>query len=350
MRSLHCFIISLALSSVAIPLTAQPRPDGQHDFDFELGRWRVRLQRLARPLSGSTTWTTLEGTSVVRPVWGGLANLGELDVTGGGTHIQGLSLRLYDPRARQWRIHWANSRDGLLGSAMVGGFKGNRGEFYDQEDFEGHPIFVRFIFSDITTASFRIEQAFSDDAGKTWETNWITTFTKEADQTPRTPRPNAAAASDAPRDFAFEEGTWAMHRRKLADPLGGTTWTESTGATHIVNPVWSGRAAIGELALPGTPRQFAGSLLHTYDPQAKRWRLYWIDRESARVSEPTIGQFANGRGEFIAQQDVRGVTALVRVRYMDITPTSFRTEQAWSLDGGTTWNPYAIDTFTKSAP
>jgi hypothetical protein len=221
MRTPHRIALSfasLALVTTAIPLAAQPRGDGQHDFDFEHGRWHVHLARLVKPLSHSTTWTTLDGTSVVRPVWGGLANLGELEVDGAGTHIQGLSLRVYDPKARQWRIHWANSRDGVLGPAMVGGFSGGRGEFYDQEDFEGRPIFVRFVFSDIAARSFKIEQAFSDDGGKSWETNWITTFTKDADQTPPRSAPNA---TDAPRDFAFEVGTWTMHRRRLENPLGG---------------------------------------------------------------------------------------------------------------------------------
>jgi hypothetical protein len=268
-------------------------------------------------------------------------------VNGGDVHVQGLSLRVYDAKARQWRIHWANSRDGILGPAMVGGFKNGRGEFYDQEDFEGRPIFVRFIFSDITPRSFRIEQAFSDDGGKSWETNWITTFTKDADQTPPPDPPNAA---DASRDFAFEEGTWTMHRRRLTDPLGGANWAESRGATHIVHRLWAGRAAIGELVLPGASRTFAGSLLHTYTPQTKRWNLYWIDRETGRVSAPMIGAFQNGRGELYAQQDIGGVTALVRVVYTDITATSFRTEQAWSLNGGTTWTPYATDTFTRAAP
>jgi hypothetical protein len=349
MRTPHRIAVpfaSFALLTASIPLAAQPRGDGQHDFDFEHGRWHVHLARLVKPLSHSTTWTTLDGTSVVRPVWGGLANLGELDVDGGGTHVQGLSLRVYDPKARQWRIHWANSRDGVLGPAMVGGFSGGRGEFYDQEDFEGRPIFVRFIFSDIAARSFKIEQAFSDDGGKSWETNWITTFTKDAEQTPPRSAPNA---TDAPHDFAFEVGTWTMHRRSLKDPLGGTEWTESDGATHIVHPVWGGRAALGELVRPGSPPQFAGSLLHTYDPQAKRWRLYWIDRESGRVGAPMTGTFEKANGEFYSQEDVRGVTALVRVRYTDITPTSFRTEQAWSLDGGRTWTPYAIDTFTRAS-
>jgi hypothetical protein len=99
---------------------------------------------------------------------------------------------------------------------------------------------------------------------------------------------------------------------------------------------------------PGTPSSFAGSLLHTYDAQAKRWRLFWVDRESGRVSGPMTGEFRNGRGEFYAQQDMKGTTVLSRVVYSDITPTSFRTESAWSLDGGTTWTIHAIDTFTKN--
>lgn len=340
----HRIALAVALVVAASPLAAQSRPDGQHDFDFEFGRWRVHLARLVRPLSHSTTWTTLDGTSIVRPVWGGRANLGELEVDGGGVHVEGLSLRVYDSTARQWRIHWANSGDGVLGPAMVGGFRDGRGEFYDQEDFDGRPIFVRFIFSGITATSFRIEQAFSDDGGRSWETNWITTFTRDSSAESR---PAAANGPDASRDFAFEEGTWAMHRRQLKDPFGGGEWTESDGSIHIVHPVWGGRAALGELLLPGAPSQFAGSLLQTYNPQTRRWSLYWVDRASGRVSAPMLGQFSGGRGTFYVHDDVRGVTALVRVVYSDITPTSFRTEQSWSLDGGTTWTVYAVDTFTR---
>src|SRR5215216_1286383 len=155
-------IAALAFPAITTAQTAQTRPDGQHDFDFELGRWHVHLERLVRPLTHSTTWVTLDGTSIVRPVWNGLANLGELEVDGPGGHVQGLSFRVYDPGARQWRIHWANSTDGVLGPAMVGGFRNGRGEFYNQEQLDGRAILVRFIFSEITPKSFRIEQAFSD--------------------------------------------------------------------------------------------------------------------------------------------------------------------------------------------
>lgn len=165
---------------------AKPQPqapsaprDHQHDFDFEFGSWKAHLERLLHPLSGSNTWVDLDGISTVRKVWDGRANLGEFSVHNSTTHVEGLSLRLYNPESHQWSIYWANSKDGSLGTPMVGQFNNGRGEFYDQETFQGSAIFVRFIFSDITPTSFRLEQAFSADGGKTWEPNWIVNFTRQ---------------------------------------------------------------------------------------------------------------------------------------------------------------------------
>jgi hypothetical protein len=160
------------------PGQSRAASNGQHDFDFEFGSWKAHISRLVHPLSGSTTWVAYDGTSVVRKIWNGRANLGELEVSGPAGRIEGISLRLYDPQSSQWKISWANSDDGTLGQPMVGGFKGERGEFYDQESFEGRAIYVRFIFSDIAAKSFRLEQAFSDDGGASWETNWIATFAR----------------------------------------------------------------------------------------------------------------------------------------------------------------------------
>ena len=151
--------------------------DGQnHDFDFEFGEWTAKISRLVDPLTGSDDWVEYEGGSNVRPVWGGRANLGELDVSGPSGEIQGLSLRLYDPESGQWRIHWASSRDGHIGPAMVGGFDDGVGEFYNQELFEGKAVFVRFVFSEIGSSFFRLEQAFSADGAQTWESNWLAEF------------------------------------------------------------------------------------------------------------------------------------------------------------------------------
>jgi len=149
--------------------------DGQHDFDFEIGTWKTHLRRLVHPLTGSTDWVEYEGTTVVRKVWNGRANLVELEVDGPGGHFEGVSLRLYNPESRQWSLNFANSNDGNMSQPTIGEFKDGRGEFFDQETFNGRAIFVRFVISEITRDSCRFEQSFSDDGGKTWELNWIAT-------------------------------------------------------------------------------------------------------------------------------------------------------------------------------
>jgi hypothetical protein len=158
--------------------------DRSHDFDFEFGDWKMHLSRRVKPLTGSNAWVQYEGTSIVHKVWNGAANLGEIELDGPGGHIEGLTLRVYNPEARQWNIHFANSATGALGEAMAGGFRDGRGEFYDQETYDGRAIFVRFVFSDITPGSFKFEQAFSDDGGRTWEANWVSTFTRAENTVP----------------------------------------------------------------------------------------------------------------------------------------------------------------------
>ena len=155
--------------------------DGQHDFDFEIGTWKTHLKRLLNPLTGSTTWVEYEGTTVVRKVWGGRANLVELVADGPAGHFEGLSLRLYNPQSRQWSLNFANASSGVMAQPTIGEFKNGRGEFYDQETFKGRAILVRFVISDITPNSCRFEQAFSDDGGKTWEVNWIAIDTRVKD-------------------------------------------------------------------------------------------------------------------------------------------------------------------------
>jgi hypothetical protein len=152
--------------------------DGQHDFDFEIGTWKTHLLRRLHPLTGSTTWAEYDGTTVVRKVWNGLANLVELEVAGPAGHLEGLSLRLYNPQSHQWSLNFSNSGSGTLSQPTIGQFKDGRGEFFDQELFDGRAILVRFVISNITPNSCRFEQAFSDDGGTTWEVNWIATDTR----------------------------------------------------------------------------------------------------------------------------------------------------------------------------
>jgi hypothetical protein len=157
---------------------AAERRDGLHDFDFDIGVWKTHLKRLVHPLSGSNEWVELDGKTVVRKVWNGRANLAELEIDAASGHLQVLSLRLYDPRARQWSLNTANANGGSLGVPTVGEFKNGRGEFFDQESINGRSVLVRNVWSDISADSCRFEQAFSDDGGKTWEVNWIAVDTR----------------------------------------------------------------------------------------------------------------------------------------------------------------------------
>ncbi len=142
LKFIRTFLTLPALMVVSLPLQAQnpdqpstsiqPTPaerDGQHDFDFEIGTWKTHLRRLLHPLSGSTTWAEYEGTTFVRKVWNGRANLLVLEVDGPKGHIEALSLRLYNPQSHQWSLNFANSSGGTLSQPTIGGFKDGRGEF-----------------------------------------------------------------------------------------------------------------------------------------------------------------------------------------------------------------------------
>jgi hypothetical protein len=153
--------------------------DGQHDFDFEEGTWKIHLKRLIKPLTGSTSWIEFDGTSVTRKVWDGRAWLEEFETDGPTGHIEGLTLRLYNSETQQWSLYWANSKAGTMGGPPnVGEFKDGRGEFYAQDTFNGRVILIRYVWSDITPNYAHFEQSFSDDGGKTWEVNWVTDQTR----------------------------------------------------------------------------------------------------------------------------------------------------------------------------
>lgn len=183
-------IKALALAMAALGLPALPYAqstagapatlarDGAHDFDFEIGTWETHVSRLTHPLTGSKSWVDYDGTTVVRKVWDGRANLVELEVSGPTGHIEGLSLRLYNPESHQWSLNFSNSSGGTLGVPTVGEFKNGRGEFFDAESLNGRNILVRFVIAPQTADVCRFEQAFSSDGGKTWEVNWIATDTR----------------------------------------------------------------------------------------------------------------------------------------------------------------------------
>jgi len=152
------------------------------DFDFFMGRWTVQNRRLTERLAGSDEWEEFESTSVAHPILGGLGNEDEFRTRHAGGFI-GMSFRFFDPVKRRWSIYWADSgRPGELDPPVFGTFSGDIGVFEGEDEFEGRPTKVRFIWSGTRTRTPRWEQAFSADDGETWETNWIMDFSPAAAQ------------------------------------------------------------------------------------------------------------------------------------------------------------------------
>src|SRR5437868_1131802 len=174
-------------AALAAPAAGGER-DGQRDFDFELGSWKIHLKRRLHPLTGSNTWVEFDGTSVTRKVWDGRSQIEEFETDGAGGHIEGLTLRLYNPKTQQWGLYWANSKNGTMEPPQVGEFKDGVGEFYAMDTLDGKAIVVRFVWSKTESNMPHFEQSFSDDGGKTWEVNWIT------DQTRTGPAANTSPA------------------------------------------------------------------------------------------------------------------------------------------------------------
>jgi hypothetical protein len=171
-----------SLLHLASPASAQAdRPpttrerDGAHDFDFEIGAWTTALRYLVNPLSpDADRWVEYQGTSAVRSLMGGQANLVELDVASSSGTIRGISLRLYNPRTRQWTLNFASMSGGQLTPPVYGSFDAaGRGLFYGQDSVDGRAVLVRFVITPEGRDTIRFVQSFSADAGASWEDNWI---------------------------------------------------------------------------------------------------------------------------------------------------------------------------------
>jgi hypothetical protein len=173
-----------------------------------------------------------------------------------------------------------------------------------------------------------------------------------AQPSPAAPAANPTSSGrDGQHDFDFEIGTWKTHVKRLVRPLtGSTTWVEMDGVS-VVRKVWEGRANLLELVADGPGGPFEGASLRLYNPQSRQWSLTFVSSRDGTLNTPTIGEFKNGRGEFYSQETLGGRAIFVRFVISDITPDSCRFEQAFSEDGGKTWevNWIATDTRVKDS-
>jgi hypothetical protein len=199
-KLLHCFLAAALAAGIlsngdakagppdgVTPNVAPPasflQHDGAHDFDFLIGDWKAHVWRLPDRLVGSNTWIEYRGISNHHKLLDSSANFERFEVTSvdGKLHIKAQTLRLYNPATHQWSIYLVDLDKGTLEiPPEVGQFTGNRGEFFDQEDFKGRQIIVRYVWLNLSPRNARMEQSFSADGGKSWEVNWVCELSRDA--------------------------------------------------------------------------------------------------------------------------------------------------------------------------
>jgi hypothetical protein len=344
-----------AFSQTAPPASSNAAPpaaafrDGQHDFDFKLGNWTTHIRRLQKALTGSTSWIEYTRRVTVRKVWDGRAALEEIEADAPSGHFESLTLFLYNTSAHQWSLNFANGDEGTFNQPCIGTFREGRGEFFDQETYNGRAILVRIVWSDITATSHRFEQAFSEDGGKTWETNFTAMLTRSSEQTAAV-NFQAAEMTHENHDFDWQLGRWTLSTSRLEHPLTeGGKWISLSG-TVSVEKIWGGRANLAEIHLDGTSSHLEFLSVRLFNPRAHQWSLNFASSGDASLSTPMVGEFKKGRGEFYDQEVVGDRSMFVRFVFDGLTSGETRDEQAFSSDGGKTWKVNWINKQTRMSP
>ncbi len=151
----------------------------RHDFDFLLGRWHVHNRFLAARLCRSNDWLEFDARSAVQPLLDGFGHVDRYSAVREGRAMDAVTVRLFDPSTGEWSLYWADTvRARTFLPPMIGRFAGGSGEFFGEERVDGRLVLCRFRWSGAGTGSPRWEQAFSDDGGASWETNWVMNFAR----------------------------------------------------------------------------------------------------------------------------------------------------------------------------
>jgi len=345
-----CALCALPARSGTPQASASTERDGSHDFDFNFGLWKTQIKRRLHPLSGSEEMIELNGTVSVRKVWGGRAALEEIETDGPLGHWQGMSLFLYNPGAHQWSQTFIGSKSGAFAGGIIGAFKDGHGELYAPDTLEGRAILVRGSWSDITPKSHRYEESYSTDGGKTWEIQLTAYKTKLADTLPLS-QFVLKSDHDGSHDFDFDLGQWKTHSRRLMHPLSGANdWAEMDGVANV-SAVWGGKANLAEFKANGSAGPMELLALRIYNPVTKQWSINFAHPDGGALGGvPGIGEMQDGRVTFYDQEPFNGKAILVRFSIWSIAADSARSEQAFSTDGGKTWETNWVNDYKRVVP
>jgi hypothetical protein len=332
-----CLVPGLACFAGEKRSDPPPERDGAHDFDFDLGVWKTHITRRTHPLTSSREVIELNGTVTNRKVWGGRAWLEEIEADGPNGHWQGLSLFLYNQSAHQWSQTFFNSATVTPTPPLVGSFQNGRGELFAPDTLNGRAILVRAVWSDITPDAHRYEESYSNDGGATWELVFSASLTRLEDATVAQATAASPSAHDGSHEFDFDLGAWKTHTSRLKSPLtGSTTWA-----------AMGGRANLAEYEAQGPAGHVELLALRLYNPTSRQWWIHFATPDRGTLGVPGIGEFRNGRVDFYDQEPINGKSVLVRFSMWGMTQDTARSEQAFSTDGGKTWEVNWINEYAR---
>jgi len=327
--------------------------DGQHDFDFNIGVWHTHIRRIPDPFSDPGTSVELNGTVTVRKVWGGRGQMEEIEADGPNGHWEGLTTFLYNPQSHQWNQAFIDSREAAADAPLIGSFHDGRGELFSQETFKDKTILLRGVWSEIKPNSHNFEESYSNDGGSTWHAAFIASLTREKESAPSDIAAGAVEISSSPENddpqhgFDFDIGTWKTHSSRLMAPLTGSTkWVDMDGVS-IVKKVWGGRANLAEYKAEGPAGTVELMALRWFNPTTKEWNINFATPGVGTLGVPGVGEFKNGRCTFYDYELIGGRSVLVRFSIWKITRDTAQSEQAFSDDGGKTWEVNWINKYTR---
>jgi hypothetical protein len=353
----------LAAHSITSAQTPPARPDsqeqslrdGQHDFDFNIGMWHTHIKRILDPFSGSTRTVVLDGTVTVRKIWGGKAQLEEIEAEGPNGHWEGMTLFLYNPQSHQWSQTFVDGKSGVQEGGSIGSFSNGRGELYSPDSLDGKSVLARGIWSDITPDSHKFEISYSNNGGATWSAVFSANLTRETQPTSSAPPLSPTSAEtkaagfvrDSQHDFDFDFGTWKTHSSRLLHPLTGSKeWVDMDGVTTVLK-IWNGRANLAEVNVDGATGPMHLLALRTYNPATGEWYLNFANANVGTLGIPGVGTFKDGRIDFYDQEQINDRFVLVRFSTWNDTPGKAQSEQAFSNNGGKTWEVNWRTSYTK---
>lgn len=158
-------------------------------------------------------------------------------------------------------------------------------------------------------------------------------------------RPLPAAAGD----FDFLIGSWDVHHHKLQRRLAGNDdWWEFDG-TSTFWKILGGLGNVDDNVIHQPTGTYRGASMRLFDLQTELWSIWWMNEGHAVIEPPVVGRFENGRGSFGGSDSFDGRAIEVRFVWSDVTDSSARWEQAFSPDGGTTWETNWIMQFHRTS-